>query len=398
MNALPEKAIQSTKESEGAWVHTITANDTGVNGSHQAGFYVPKGAAPLLFDAPGCRGENLEKSVRINWQDGELSSDSRFKYYGKGTRNEYRITRFGDHFPYFEDEYIGGLLILAKKDIDYFEAYILTQEEDINAYYTFFDLIPSEPNQVIIKESIKKNLDLSIHDLCETLLRELNSFPESIVLTRHAQHLSCNSNAHSNNKLLRERPDEVLLEWINIEYYLFLEMEKHFYKSYLNEPFNTLENLVSCANTILNRRKSRAGKSLENHLSTIFKSNDLIFQTQAVTEGTKRPDFIFPSAIAYHNMIFPADKLTMLGAKTTCKDRWRQILNEADRIPHKFLFTLQPSISCNQLKEMYQSKVTLVVPRQRIQTYPKEYHNKILTLKAFIDLVRDKQNTYPPYY
>ena len=26
---------------------------------------------------------------------------------------------------------------------------------------------------------------------------------------------------------------------------------------------------------------------------------------------------------------------SMLGVKTTCKDRWRQVLSEADRIPQK---------------------------------------------------------------
>jgi len=47
---------------------------------------------------------------------------------------------------------------------------------------------------------------------------------------------------------------------------------------------------------------------------------------------------------------------------TTCKDRWRQVINEADRIPEKHLFTLQPTISKNQLREMTDEKVHLVVP------------------------------------
>lgn len=51
-------------------------------------------------------------------------------------------------------------------------------------------------------------------------------------------------------------------------------------------------------------------------------------------------------------MLFPANKLVFLGAKTTCKDRWRQVLNEADRIETKYLFTLQQGISKNQLREM----------------------------------------------
>ena len=34
--------------------------------------------------------------------------------------------------------------------------------------------------------------------------------------------------------------------------------------------------------------------------------------------------------------------------KSTCKDRWRQVLSEADRIPNKHLFTLEAAISENQ--------------------------------------------------
>ena len=35
-------------------------------------------------------------------------------YYGQGTRNEYRITRFGRGFPFFQDDNVGDLLIIAK--------------------------------------------------------------------------------------------------------------------------------------------------------------------------------------------------------------------------------------------------------------------------------------------
>lgn len=43
---------------------------------------------------------------------------------------------------------------------------------------------------------------------------------------------------------------------------------------------------------------------------------------------------------------------TMLGVKSTCKDRWRQVLSEAKRIDNKHLATLEPGISENQTAEM----------------------------------------------
>ena len=53
----------------------------------------------------------------------------------------------------------------------------------------------------------------------------------------------------------------------------------------------------------------------------------------------------------------------MLAAKTTCKDRWRQILNEAARIDVKHLLTVQEGVSSPQFREMKEEGVRLVVPK-----------------------------------
>ena len=54
--------------------------------------------------------------------------------------------------------------------------------------------------------------------------------------------------------------------------------------------------------------------------------------------------------------------LVMLGVKSTSKDRWRQVLTEADRIPQKHLCTLEAGISAKQTDEMQRQQLTLVVP------------------------------------
>lgn len=141
----------------------------------------------------------------------------------------------------------------------------------------------------------------------------------------------------------------------------------------------------------MNRRKSRAGKSLEHHLTEIFKIFQLKFSSQAITEGNKKPDFLFPGADSYHNPDFLESKLFFLASKTTCKDRWRQVLNEADRIKTKHLFTLQQGISENQLKEMYKYNVCLVVPKDYLSSFPTEFRSKIFTLERFVQTVRITQ-------
>lgn len=161
-----------------------------------------------------------------------------------------------------------------------------------------------------------------------------------------------------------------------------------------------LMNMMQCQlnSNCSNRRKSRAGKSLEHHLSAIFTVESLIFEEQAITENNKRPDFLFPNAICYHNYEFPADDLTILGAKTTCKDRWRQVINEADRVDEKYLFTLQQGISKNQLKEMADENIRLVVPQSHIDSYPEEYRDSLNTLSGFIKIVKGKQDRIPRHF
>jgi len=91
------------------------------------------------------------------------------------------------------------------------------------------------------------------------------------------------------------------------------------------------------------------------------------------------------------NFIFQAEKLTMLGSKTTCKDRWRQVLNEADRIPHKHLFTLQEGISDTQIQEMSDENLTLVVPKESVKTFGNFGKTHVLTLEKFIEYIKSQQ-------
>ena len=53
------------------------------------------------------------------------------------------------------------------------------------------------------------------------------------------------------------------------------------------------------------------------------------FARGAETENRNKPDFLFPRATQYRSTTFPSERLTMLGAKSSCKDRWRQVLSEA---------------------------------------------------------------------
>lgn len=124
---------------------------------------------------------------------------------------------------------------------------------------------------------------------------------------------------------------------------------------------------------------------------TIFTIAQLEFEAQAVTEDNKKPDFLFPSGEAYHNLLFPTEDLVFLGAKTTCKDRWRQVLNEANRIDEKYLFTMQQGVTKNQLGEMKHEHLTLVVPAGYLGFFAPSHQADLMTLASFISMVKEKQ-------
>lgn len=77
----------------------------------------------------------------------------------------------------------------------------------------------------------------------------------------------------------------------------------------------------------------------------------------------------------------------MLGVKTTCKERWRQVLSEAKRIEKKHLLTLEPSISEDQTDEMKSDDLQLVVPKGLHETYKDSQQKWLLNLGDFISLI-----------
>lgn len=199
-----------------------------------------------------------------------------------------------------------------------------------------------------------------------------------------------------------ESPDKALVEWLETEERLFRTLEAHIVGETLAEGFLTsdgkpdVDRFVSFSLSVQNRRKSRAGYALENHLAEVFRNGQLNFSTQATTEGRKRPDFLFPGEEAYSDPAFPEDRLVMLGAKSSCKERWRQVLSEADRVEAKHLATLEPGISSNQLDEMSSARLTLVVPSEIQSTYPKDRRDTLMSVASFIEMVRDKQSPLKP--
>lgn len=381
------KAIQAVNGGQLAYCKFLSANDTGDTGGHQAGIYIAKNAISILFDEPGEKGSNKGRYVKVRWQD-DFTTDSRFIYYGTGTRNEYRITRFGRGFPFLATEHTGDLFVFVKNDHEDYSGYILETEDDINTFLDAFAMGPTDTGAIIQKEDMRLDTraEMAFAEFIQTLTVD---FPASAEISLAARMIFNTVYDHEEN--IQVNPDKELIDWIDTEYRLFRKIEFVRYGDIIKKGFTSVEQFIEVANMVLNRRKSRAGKSLEHHLSAMFDGNSLVYQAQPKTEGNKHPDFLFPGETAYHDFTFPSERLIFLGAKTTCKDRWRQVINEADRIRDKHLFTLQQGISAQQLDEMEAEHITLVVPVPYISTYPQEKRDAIWTLQKFISYAKEKE-------
>ena len=194
-----------------------------------------------------------------------------------------------------------------------------------------------------------------------------------------------------------EAPDNALMTWMDHEEVLFRHQERRIIAKRIADGFMgnkdvvDVDGFMSFSLSVQNRRKSRAGLAFGHHVKAILDAHEIRYTREARTEKPKGPDFLFPGEKEYHNQNFDVGLLTMLGAKTTCKDRWRQVLSEADQIREKHLLTLQTGISMQQTDEMKGQGLHLVVPRGIFGSYQPSQQDWLMNVSDFIVLVKERQ-------
>ena len=235
---------------------------------------------------------------------------------------------------------------------------------------------------------ILEQIGVEIQESAETYLEDMiarfgGTFPSTNVFSEYARSTLKDIDA-------LEDPDIALLTWLEREEILFRTMERYLISDRLSRGFE-VDDFLSLSLSIQNRRKSRVGLALENHMEKLFTVCNIKYDRTKVTENKSKPDFIFPSIIKYHESTFNPSLLTMLGVKSTCKDRWRQVLTEADRIEYKHLLTLEAAISENQTNEMKDRRLQLILPRTLHSTYTTKQQEWIIDIASFIETVRERQ-------
>ena len=378
------------------YLKRLSANDTLATRAHQAGPYIPKSLLFKVFpglNAPSARNPRVEFDLHVDshgqhcrstaiWYNNEL--------FGR-TRNEARITNLGGRSSALLDpENTGALtafVFLSASDgtaeVHAWVARSVEEEEELEQRFG-----PVEPGQTVIwpvqEEAglVRRGCELTDAEIPDIWRLE---FPSGEEILRKALDLCPASNKPADQRLLNRR---------QCEFELFQSLERFHELPRIRAGFSSVDEFLSRAQTVLQRRKARAGRSLELHVRQLLLESGLRegvdFEHGVISDPGSRkiPDFLFPSVAAYRDQFFPAAKLRMLAVKTSCKDRWRQILNEADRIRLKHLLTLQEGVSDHQYQEMKQAGVVLVVPKPLHARFPSGIRPELLSFEKFLREVR----------
>ena len=386
-----ESWLASRKDERGwFWfIKRLSANDTLANKSHQAGPYLPKDVAFSLFPSvnrPGDKNPDTNCSVIIDSHSCP-AIDTRIVWYNSETRNETRITRWGgSSSPVLDPDSTGSIVVMAfsqevGRDADGCHVWLCSNSDETVLTSLIGDIEPGIPRFLglgFVEARSARTLP------SETPCRlKPEQMPDGWLL-RFPPREEIADQSVKMRPLPGAVADKRLITRLACEYEIFQSVEEHFVLPRILEGFKSIESFLQFSSSVANRRKNRAGYSFELQLARIFGEEGLSFSHGAVSEGAKRPDFLFPSAESYRR---GDERVWMLAAKTTCKDRWRQILNEAERIPIKYLATLQDGVSRNQYNEMREAGVRLVVPSALHKRFPKEIRGELINLRSFIRLV-----------
>ena len=380
------------------YVKRLSANDTQATGGHQAGPYIPKDFLFSVFPSmnrPDAR--NPDKSFDLFIDSHAHARKARAIWYNQGTRNESRITRLGGiESALLDPDSTGALVVFAfpsGQGSENHECHVWVCDDETEADLVEDLVGPVEPgtqgrvwnsrDSLLGFFQIQQNT-ASCWLSEEDIPREwLINFPTGADIIKKTVELRPLAGLSVDSRLMQRRA---------CEYEVFLSVEAATILPLITGGFTSMEEFVTLAQSVLQRRKSRAGRSLELHIRQLLLEENLVeglhFAYQPVTERNKQPDFLFPNQQTYVDRSFPAKRLMMLAAKTTVRERWRQIISEADRIPTKHLLTVQRGVSENQFRQMQDAGVQLVVPEPLKEAYPKSVRPHLMSLESFLADVR----------
>lgn len=388
---------------------------------HQNGFYVPAELRPQGFfppllprNEPG-REHIYVSEFRTIWPaTGEVKSSNMRHFSNKGA--EVHLTRVP------KNEFAGltpaSLLIGGKLsdpmdgDIQHWFVTVDSASADAELLETLFELDagfsyalfdPRQALSVPVDEGAEliEEIDAALRagTLAE-LLKRVSILPTSEVLAKNAQSefLKARGLKQLNPYEIPNPGDAIMEISRDIEFALYKHAELRHRAvdvvRILTENGKGLANAVVRGFPALDasflsasqHRKSRAGRSFEHHIGRVLRDGSISFEEQVITGG-RRPDFVLPSKAVLNSASRAFDDALVLSAKTTLRERWKQITLENSNCG-LFLATVDDRVSAEAIEDMRNRDIFLVVPEALKKADTTCYAKKpnVLSFREFFDI------------
>lgn len=133
-------------------------------------------------------------------------------------------------------------------------------------------------------------------------------------------------------------------------------------------------------------RKARAGRSFEYHIETMLRAGHVPHDVQVIMTAKRRPDFILPSLKVYKQAGRSYEQALVLSAKTTLRERWKQVEGEIDNCD-LYLATVDDKIAENAILAMQEAGIKLVVPESLKSSTTTVYkgQDNVISFREFFD-------------
>lgn len=174
---------------------------------------------------------------------------------------------------------------------------------------------------------------------------------------------------------IKEDPDRFVELCFSLCEKVYVALEYQYLREILKVDVNTPEEFIKLAHSVLNARRSRAGNVLENLIEILFQEYKIIYVRKPRLPSGSSPDFVVPDV---------EKPRAVISVKTTLKERWRQIFQEASSLSdvEHFLITCDRNLSEKLLSSLKAAEIRPVVPRPSDES--------IFTIADFLEHLKNK--------
>ena len=407
------------------FIKKLSRNDTSwadYTSKHQGGFYIPREIRESDF-FPRMTADNPAKAhifhaeCRTLWpQTGEVKNSNMRHYSNKGPET---------HFTGVPHNLFSSLtpasLLLSGKFIDpedgilhWFIIFDSTSEAaelletaiDLKADFHFALFAPESINATIRLEEeqtqqLIEQLDSAIRNgRLDNFIESVLTLPSPVVIANEAkaEYLRIYNLTDLNPYSLEKPGDTIMQISRDIEYSIYkryevrrraaevikiLSTEGRSLTEIVVRGFSAIDAIFLSASQ---QRKTRAGRSFENHITSLLRDGRIHFEEQAVTGG-RRPDFVLPDVRTFETKGRQHNDAVILSAKTTLRERWKQVRREGFNCD-VFLATVDDRVPETSIQEMAQDGITLIVPESLKASKETCYggNNSVISFKEFFDV------------